>query len=78
MNVELHSRTDLYLGVELQNEDNAHSNFEISVHERDVELLDREVHSDLEVERPNVEAKAKPRLFKYVKRLLALSWFCHQ
>ena len=68
MNEELYSGTELHLGTELQNEVEAHFDFEISVHERDVELIDREVHSDLEVERPNVEAKVEPRLFKYVKR----------
>ena len=40
----------------------------ISIHERVAKLLDREVHSDLEVERPNVEANTKPRFSKYVKR----------
>ena len=68
MNVELHSGTELHLGVELQNEVEAYSNSEISVHERDVELPDRDVHSDLEVERPNEETRAEPRLSKYVKR----------
>ena len=32
--------------VELQNEENAHSDSEISTHERDVELPKRHVHSD--------------------------------
>ena len=58
----MHSDAELYNKVE------AHSNFEISVHERDIELLGSEVHSDLEVGRRNVEARAKPRLSKYVKR----------
>ena len=53
MNVKLHSRTKLHSGDELQNEVEAHSDSKISVHERDVELVDRDVHSDLEVERPN-------------------------
>ena len=42
--------------------------FEISVHERDVELPNREEHSDSEVDRPNEERRVEPRLSKYVKR----------
>ena len=52
MNVELHSRTELHSSVELHNEVETHSNLEISVHERDAKLPERDVHSDLEVERP--------------------------
>ena len=62
MNVELHSN------VELQNEGNAHSNFEISTHERDAKLPDRDVHSDSDVERLNIETRTEPRLSKYVRR----------
>ena len=61
MNVELHLGTELCSGAKLQNEVEAHSNIEISVHER-------EVHSDLDVERQYVEVRVEPRLFKYVKR----------
>ena len=43
MNVKLHSGTKLHSGVKLQNEVWAHSNFEISVHERDFELPDRDI-----------------------------------
>ena len=68
MNVELHSETELHLGVELQNDVEAHFYSTISVHETDVELLDREVHSDFEVDRPIEERRAEPRLSKYVKR----------
>ncbi len=49
MNVELHSRTELWNEVE------EHSNSKISVHERDVELPNRDVHTNLEVERQNEE-----------------------
>lgn len=38
------------------------------MHKRDVELPNKEVHSNLEVERPNIEAEAKLRLSKYDKR----------
>ena len=62
VNVELHSKS------KLQNEENAHSDFEISTHERDVELSDREVHSDPKSERSNMEARIEPRLSKYVKK----------
>ena len=68
MNVKLHSGIELHSGVELQNEVEAHSDSEISVHERDVELPDRNVHSDSEVERPSEETREEPRLSKYVKR----------
>ena len=62
VNVELHSE------AELQNEEDAHFDSEISTHERDVELLDREVYSDPESERENMETRTKPRLSKYVKK----------
>ena len=52
----------------MQNEENAHSNSKISTHERDVELPDRDVHSDSDVERPNMEARTKSKLSKYVRR----------
>ena len=44
MNVELDLGTEVQSGVELQNEAEAYSNFDISVHESDVEFSDREVH----------------------------------
>lgn len=62
VNVELHSE------AELQNEENAHFDSEISTHGRDVELPDRDVHSDPESERSNMETRTKPRLSKYVKK----------
>lgn len=68
MTVELQSGTKLHSSVELQNEVEAHYDSKISVHERDVELLDRDVHSDLKVERPSKENRVEPRLSKYVKR----------
>ena len=68
VNVELNSGTELHSGAKIHNEVEAHSNYEISVHERDAKLPDRDVHSDIEIEKPNEETKAKPRLSKYVKR----------
>ena len=68
VNVALHSGTKLQLGVELQNEVETHYDSKISVHERDVELPKRDVHSDSKVERLNEQKKAEPRLSKYVKR----------
>ena len=68
MNVELNSRTELHSNVELQNEENTHSDSEVSTHDRDVELPERDVHSDFEIERPNMETRTEPRLFKYVRR----------
>ena len=68
MNVELYLGTKLHLDAELKNEVEAHSNSKISIYERDVELPNRDVHSDSQVERPNAETRAKPSLSKYVKR----------
>ena len=68
MNIKLHSGTELHSDVELQNEVEAHFDSEISVHERDGELPDRDVHIVSKVERKNEETRAKPRLSKYVKR----------
>ena len=62
MNVELHSN------VELQNDGNVHCDFEIHTHERDEELPDRDVHSDSDAERPNIETRTEPRLSKYMRR----------
>ena len=68
MNVKLHSGIELHLDVELQNEVNAHSDSEISVHERDVEQPDRDAHSDFKAKRQTKETRVEPRLSKYVKR----------
>ena len=68
MNTEQNSSTKLHLDVKLNNEKNARSDFEVSTHGRDDELLERDVHNDSEVERPNVETRTEPRLSKYVKR----------
>ena len=68
MNANLHLRNKLHLGVRLWNKVEAHFDFEISVHERDVELPNRDAHSDSEVERPNEKNRVEPRLSKYVKR----------
>ena len=51
-----------------KNEEDAHSDSKINTHERDAEILDRDVHSDFEAKRKNVETRAEPRLSKYVKR----------
>ena len=74
VNVKLHSgtklqsRTELHLGAELQNEENAHSNFDISKYGRDVETLDRDAHSDIKAERQSVRSRTDLVLSKYVKR----------
>ena len=68
MNAELHLGTELHSDAKFQNEVEAHSNYEISIHERDVELPKKDAHSDSEVERPTKETRAEPRLSKYVKR----------
>ena len=52
----------------MQIEAEAHSNSKISVHERGIELPDREVHSDLEVDIPNEERRVEPRLSNYARR----------
>ena len=38
------------------------------MHERDEKLLDRDVHSDSDVDRPNIETRIEPRLSKYARR----------
>ena len=68
MNAKLYLGTKLHSSVELQNEVEVHSDFEISVYERDVELPNRDVHSDSKFERANEKNRAEPRLSKYVKR----------
>ena len=68
MNAKLNLGTGLDLDVELQNEGTKYSNSKVSVHERDVEILDRDVHSDSKVERQNEETRVEPRFSKYVKR----------
>ena len=40
----------------------------VYIYEKDVEFPNRDVHSDLEVDRPNKENIAEERLSKYVKR----------
>ena len=62
MNAKLHS------DVELQNEGNAHFDSKISMYERDEELPNRDVHSDSDAERPNIETRTEPRLSKYMRR----------
>ena len=58
----------LHLDAKLLNEENAHSNFEVSTHERYDELPERSIHSDSKAEIPNVETRIEPRLSKYVRR----------
>ena len=53
MNVKLYLGTEIQSRTKLQIEAKEHFDSKISVHERDVELPNREVHSDLEVDRPN-------------------------
>ena len=45
-----------------------HSDSKVSVHERDVDIPNRDVHSDYEAERQNEKTRAEPTLSKYVKR----------
>ena len=52
----------------MQKKKNAHSDSEISANERDIELPDRDVYSDFDAERPNMETRTEPRLSKYVRR----------
>ena len=68
MNVELHSRIELHSDVELHNEVEAHYDSEISVHRKDLELPEKDVHSNFEAKKQNEETRAKPRLSKYIKR----------
>ena len=68
MNAELNLETELHSDAKLQNERVAHSDSKVSVHERDVEIPDRNIHSDSEAERKNEETRAQPRLSKYVRR----------
>ena len=58
----------LHLEAKLQYEEYAHSDSEINTQERDAKLLERDVHSDSGVERPNMEIRTEPRLSKYVRR----------
>ena len=51
MNGKLHSGTQLHSYVKLQNEVEAHLDSKISVHKRDVEIADKNVHSDSEAKR---------------------------
>ena len=46
MNGELHLGTKLQSGAKFQIEVEAYSDSKISVHERDVELLDRDIHNN--------------------------------
>ena len=68
LGIELQSRIELHSRAKLQNEENAHSDYKISTHGRDVETPDRDAHSDTEAERQSVKSRTKPVLSKYVKR----------
>ena len=74
MNVELHlgteppSRIELHLGAKLQNEENVHSNSEISTYGRDAKTPNKDAHSDTKVERQSARPRTKSILFKYVRR----------
>ena len=67
MNVDLYLGIVLHLGGDIQNEVEAHSNSKVSVHEKDDEILERDVHSNVEDERQNEETRCEPKLSKYVK-----------
>ena len=67
MNVELHLGIELHLDANLHNENGVHYDFKVCVHERDVDVPNRVIHSDYKAERKNEETRAKPRLSKYVK-----------
>ena len=43
MSVKMHSGTELHSDAKLQNEGGAHNNFEVSIHERDVEIPNRNI-----------------------------------
>ena len=62
MNAKLHSDAKPHIVG------NAHSDSKIITRERDEELPDRDVHSDSDAERPNIETRTEPRLEKYVRR----------
>ena len=68
MNVELHLGTKLQSGTKLQIKDEVHSNNEISAHDRNIELPDREENNGSKFESPIKENIVKPKLSKYVKR----------
>ena len=46
MNVKLHLGTEPHSDAELQNETGVHSDSKVGVHERDVEIPNRDAHSD--------------------------------
>ena len=62
MNVELHSY------VKPQNVGNAHLDSKNNTHEIDEELSKRDMHSDSDAERTNMETRTEPRLPRYVRR----------
>ena len=65
---ELNSNVKLHLGANLQIEENAHSDFQVSTYGRDIETLDRDAHSDSEAKRQSPRPRTEPILFKYVRR----------
>ena len=58
----------MHSDAKLQNEVDAHFDSKVSVHERDVEIPNRDVYFDSEVERQNEETRSKPILSKSIKR----------
>ena len=80
MNVELHSGTELHLGIELhpnvklhsgaklQNGENALSNSKVRTYGRDIEIANRDAHSDIEAKRQSARPRTEPILSKYVRR----------
>ena len=58
MDDKLHLGIKLHLGAEFQIETKVYSDYEISVHERNIDVPNREVHSDFKVDRPIKERRA--------------------
>ena len=50
VNVKMHSGTESHLGVELQNEVNAHSNYKVCGYEKDADIPEKDVRSDSEAD----------------------------
>lgn len=69
MSAESHPvNAELHLEAELENEESAHSEPEISTHNNNEGLPDEDMQSEPEPESSNMETRTEPRLSKYVKR----------
>ena len=62
MNVKLHSWSKLH------NEENAYFDSKISTHGKDVEIPERDAHSDTKAKRQSAKPRTQPILSKYVRR----------